>query len=101
MRVPSEYRQPVQEGRLLFVSPFTGKARRPTVEMALYRNQFVAALADQILIAHAEPASKTEQFCREVIAWGKPVFTLESDANRNLIALGAVPVRTENIIEKL
>ncbi len=101
MRVPAEYKQPLHEGRMLFLSPFIRKERRPTVQTALYRNQFVAALADRILIAHAEPSSKTEQFIREVLAWGKRVLTLESGANRNLIALGAVPVRPENITEEL
>jgi predicted Rossmann fold nucleotide-binding protein DprA/Smf involved in DNA uptake len=94
MRVRPEHERSLEEGRLLFLSPFAEKQRRATVEMALYRNRFVAALADQIFVAYAEPNSKTEQFCREVLAWGKPLYTLESDANARLVALGAVYLDT-------
>jgi predicted Rossmann fold nucleotide-binding protein DprA/Smf involved in DNA uptake len=89
MRVRPEHRQPLEEGQLLFLSPFEARQRRATVEMAQYRNRFVAALADQIFVAYAEPNGKTEQFCREVMAWGKPVYTFENDANAHLVALGA------------
>jgi predicted Rossmann fold nucleotide-binding protein DprA/Smf involved in DNA uptake len=89
VRVPSEYKQPLEEGRLLLLSPFTENQRRATFQMAFYRNQFVAALADRIFVAYAEPQGKTEAFCREVIAWGKPLYTLTSDANAGLIELGA------------
>ena len=99
MRLRSEYKKPLNAGQLLLLSPFTEKQRRPTVQMALYRNQFVAALADEIFVAHAEPNSKTEQFCREVLAWQKPLYTLKSDANANLIALGAKQVSPDNLSE--
>jgi predicted Rossmann fold nucleotide-binding protein DprA/Smf involved in DNA uptake len=99
MRLRSEYKKPLEDGLLLFLSPFDEKQRRATVQMALYRNQFVAALADEIFVAHAEPNSKTEQFCREVLAWQKPLYTLKSDANANLIALGAKQVSPDNLSE--
>ena len=98
-RLRTEYKKPLNDGRLLFLSPFTEKQRRATVQMSLYRNQFVAALADEIFVAHAEPNSKTEQFCREVLTWRKPLYTLKSDANANLIALGAKPVSPDNLSE--
>jgi predicted Rossmann fold nucleotide-binding protein DprA/Smf involved in DNA uptake len=98
MRVRPEYRQPLEEGRLLFLSPFEAKQRRATVEMAQYRNRFVAALADKIFVAYAEPNGKTEQFCREVVAWGKSLYTLESDAKAHLIALGASAESPESLI---
>lgn len=99
MRVPSEYEKPLAEGRLLLLSPFTEKQRRTTVEMALYRNRLVAALADYIFIAYAEPRSKTEQFCRDVLAWQKPLYTLNNDANANLVALGGIPITPDNLSE--
>jgi len=55
----------------------------------VFRNRFVAALANAVLIAHARPGSKTEALAREVIGWGKPVYTLDHPANRNLLELGA------------
>jgi hypothetical protein len=51
----------------------------------------VAALAEHIFVPYAAPASKTERFCREIIAWNKRLYTFESDLNRNLLALGARP----------
>ncbi|MCL5257368.1 MAG: DNA-binding protein [Chloroflexi bacterium] len=95
MRIPPEWTKPLNDGRLLIVSPFKAGERRPTVQMALERNRFVASLASQVLIAYAEPSGKTEQFCGEVLASGKPVFTLENEYNRNLIEMGAVAVGME------
>jgi len=95
MRVPSGYRRPLAERRMLILSPFPDDRRRPTVQDALYRNLFVAALAEHILVAHAQPSGKTEQFCRDIVAWGKPLYTLDSPANANLVALGAKPVRPD------
>lgn len=92
LRLRKEYKQPVGQNRLLFISPFGQKASRATVEMALFRNRLVAALADAIVVAHAAPRSKTEQFCREVLAWGKPLFTFDDDANFALMAAGARPM---------
>ncbi|MEW6359298.1 MAG: DNA-processing protein DprA [Planctomycetota bacterium] len=97
MRVRSEWKAALDEGRLLIVSPFIKKPRRPTVETATFRNRFVAALADRILFAYAEPNGKTEQLCREVVQWGKTVYAIESEANAHLIRLGAKPVKPEDV----
>jgi predicted Rossmann fold nucleotide-binding protein DprA/Smf involved in DNA uptake len=99
MRLREEYKQPLADGRLLILSPFEEKPSRPTVQTALYRNRVVAALAERIFVAYAEPQGKTEQFCRDLLAWGKPLFTLESDANANLIALGAKAIRSDSLFE--
>jgi predicted Rossmann fold nucleotide-binding protein DprA/Smf involved in DNA uptake len=96
MRIPTEWRVPLTEGRLLILSPFTGKTRRATVGLAQKRNEFVAALAKKVFVAHAAPGSKTEQFCRELLCQGKSLLTLESDANANLLALGALPLRVSS-----
>jgi len=92
MRLRTEYKRPLAEGRLLLFSPFAETQRRITPEMAAARNRFVAALADAICVAHAALNSKTEQFCREVLAWRKPLYTLKNDANATLVALGAKPL---------
>jgi predicted Rossmann fold nucleotide-binding protein DprA/Smf involved in DNA uptake len=89
MRLKAEYKTPLAESRLLFLSPFPGKEKRMTADLALARNRFVAALADEIFVAHAADAGKIEAFCCELAARGKSLTTLESDSNANLIALGA------------
>ncbi len=52
------------------------------------RNYFAAAIADSIFIPYAEPNSKTEKFCHELLSWDKPVYTLNTDATKNLIGIG-------------
>jgi predicted Rossmann fold nucleotide-binding protein DprA/Smf involved in DNA uptake len=63
--------------------------RRITVQTSLARNRFVAALAEGALIAHAHPGSKTMALAKDIVAWGKPVYTLDHPSNEHLLALGA------------
>jgi hypothetical protein len=49
----------------------------------------VANLAQRVFIAHAAPGSKTEAFARKLATSGKPLLTLDSPANANLVGLGA------------
>jgi predicted Rossmann fold nucleotide-binding protein DprA/Smf involved in DNA uptake len=88
LRLPTAWRRPLVEDRLLVLSPFEAKHRRPTAELAEQRNRFVAALSDEIFIAHAATGSKTEQFCRELLNEGKRVLTLQVDQNRHLLEAG-------------
>lgn len=97
MRLPKVWRGPLAEGRMLVLSPFAENHRRVTAGLAAARNKFVAALAHSILIVHAEPNGKTEGFCREILGWGKPVMTIKSAENANLIRLGARVVDPNNI----
>jgi predicted Rossmann fold nucleotide-binding protein DprA/Smf involved in DNA uptake len=100
-RVPSEWRAPLKEGRLLFLSPFADGERRVTGELARERNRFVAALAHTIVVAHAEPGGGTEAVAREALAWGKPVLTLADEANGHLVAAGARTVTAEGLAKLL
>lgn len=100
MRLPADWKAALTRGRLLLLSPFAEKFCRPTTGRAQTRNEFVTALAAALLIAHAAPGGKTERFCRDVLAWGKPVLTLESSENAGLLALGAQPVRLDHLSEQ-
>lgn len=97
MRIPAAYKQPLEQGRMLLLSPFVDTVRRATVETAMLRNRFVAAVAGAIFVAHAEPQSKTEQFCCEVLAWQKPLYTLAEHANGHLLTMGAKPLRLDDV----
>jgi len=88
MRIKPEYKKPLEEGRLLILSPFAEKAKRISQDRALERNRFIAAIGDSIFIPYAAPKSKTEQLCKELLAWNKPVYTLQSESNANLFAVG-------------
>jgi predicted Rossmann fold nucleotide-binding protein DprA/Smf involved in DNA uptake len=92
MRLPSAYKKPLDQGRLLLLSSFSEKEHRHTTELASRRNQFVAALSSAIFLAHAEPGSKTEALGHQLILWRKPLYTHRSDLNANLRSMGAMPL---------
>jgi hypothetical protein len=87
-RIPTEFRHPLDEGRLLLVSPFGVKMRHATRETAAHRNQVVAALADKVFVAYAASGGKTEAFCREVVGTGKTCMTFDDPKTANLKAAG-------------
>lgn len=89
MRLPPTWQGPLEQGRMLLLSPFATGLRRATEESAQTRNLLAAALADALLIAHATPGGKTERFAAEARGWGAPLLTLASEANAGLVALGA------------
>jgi len=91
MRIPVEYKEGLDSGRLLLLSPFAER-KRPSSDMALYRNRLVAALADEIFVAYAEPGGKLQKLCKEVIDWGKRVYTFAGRLNKALISMGAEPI---------
>jgi predicted Rossmann fold nucleotide-binding protein DprA/Smf involved in DNA uptake len=72
IRLPSEWRVALEAGRLLIISPFEKRPRRPTLESARQRNEVVAALADEVLIVHATPGGQIEQISGMVDRWGIP-----------------------------
>ena len=76
-------------GGLLVLSPFPATSRRPTTELAAQRNDLVADLAQRVFIAHAAPGSKTEAFAHKLADTGKPLLTLDSLSNANLVEMGA------------
>ena len=51
-RLPAKWAIAVASGRMLILSAFAITATRVTAELAARRNEFVAALADEVFIAH-------------------------------------------------
>lgn len=100
MRIPKEYRKPLEEGRLLLLSPFSDKQRRADAGMAVTRNAVVAALAHEVFVAHAEPGSKTETLCRDIVSWKKSLYVFDESPNANLLALGAKPITELSFLRK-
>ena len=88
-RLPKEYAGPISDGRLLMVSPFGERIKRAREDIARFRNEFVAALADQVFVAYAAPGGKTESFCKKVLGWAKPLLTFDDPINAALLASGA------------
>jgi predicted Rossmann fold nucleotide-binding protein DprA/Smf involved in DNA uptake len=73
MRIPTDCRAAFEIGRLLFVSPFERRPTRITKNSAIRRNEVVAALADEVLIAHITPGGQTEQIAKMLQEWGMSV----------------------------
>ncbi|MCK5230196.1 MAG: DNA-processing protein DprA [Desulfobulbaceae bacterium] len=71
MRIPKIWRKSLVEDRLLVVSPFSVKYRRPTVALGMERNAFVAALADELFIPYAQPGGKVAGLVQKAISVGK------------------------------
>ena len=72
IRLPADWRGAVEAGRLLLLSPFENRPRRPTTESAQRRNEIVAALSDEVLIIHAEPGGSIEGISKLIDAWQIP-----------------------------
>lgn len=87
-RPPQALRPALDAGRLLIISPFKEGVRRAATLTAAARNRLVASLADEVLIAYAEPGSKTAALASEALAWGKPVYALDHPANTSLLGQG-------------
>jgi len=89
MRIPRDWRDPLKEGRFLVLSPFPSNQRRPTAQLAARRSDHVSHLARRVIIVHAAPCGRTEAFAHKLAESGKPVLTLDSPANANLMQMGA------------
>ena len=87
-RIPAEFRKPMDDGRLILVSPFEVKIKRATAESAMSRNSIITTLAEKIFVAYAASGSKTETLCRSISKWRKPCFTFPSQYTKNLINMG-------------
>ena len=99
MRVPRAWKPGIAEGRILVLSLFPGRQRRPTAALAEQRNRMVASLAARFLIAHTAPGSKTERLCRELLSQGKPCYAIDAQANRHLLDAGAGTLHQSKIAE--
>lgn len=99
LRLRSEWKQPLHQGRLLLLSPFPASCRRATAATAHERNRLVGALAERIFVTYATPGGKMETLCREFIGGGKRVYTFESEATAGLIEMGARAVGIDEFVE--
>ncbi len=92
MRIPGEWEKSLAENRLLIVSLFDKSHKRVTARLANQRNNFVAALSDEIFVIHAKSGARTFSLAVEAIKAGKKTYTINDTENKDLIRAGAVPV---------
>lgn len=99
-RPPPAWQAALEAGRLTLVTPFPETVHRATTETALVRNRLVAAAADAVFFAHAQPGSKSATLAHEVLGWEKPVYTLAHPANDHLLQLGMAVLDGDTVISK-
>ncbi len=75
MRFPSQYKDEIEQGRLLLISPFLNAPKRITRWSAEKRNILVAALADDAFIAYCKKGGSTERILNALKEWGISVTT--------------------------
>jgi len=63
-RVPPEWQQPLADGRLLILSVFRAGEKRITTELAIRRNEFVAALADELWFVYVTPGGQMDSLAQ-------------------------------------
>ncbi len=97
MRIPRDWRPALGGRRLLVLSSFPAAVRRPTTEVAAQRNDLVAEFAHRVFIVHAAPGGNTEAFARKLATSSKPLLTLDSPADKNLVGLGAEVIRPNSL----
>jgi len=71
-RLPAEWQEALETGRLLLLSAFEKRPRRSDTRTTRRRNKLVAALADEVLIIHATPGGQIERVSQLVDRWKIP-----------------------------
>jgi predicted Rossmann fold nucleotide-binding protein DprA/Smf involved in DNA uptake len=79
IRLPADWRGPLEAGRLLLISRFE-KSRRADKDTARRRNELVVALSDEVLIIHAEPGGSIERMIDLIDRWNIPRLESKSGA---------------------
>jgi hypothetical protein len=81
MLLPSDWKKPLADGRLLILSCFTTAQNRVTAELATRRNELVVTLAVEVWFAHIAPGGQMERLSHQIADWHVP---LESDVDRGI-----------------
>ena len=68
-RLPADWQKPLANGRMLVLSIFPADMTRVIAALAARRNQFVAALADEVWFAHIAPGGQMEGLARTISSW--------------------------------
>ncbi len=63
--IEPELQKPLDDGRLLIVTPFTTEVKRITQDTANIRNRFMMSLADEIVLGHVNPEGELHKLVKE------------------------------------
>ena len=68
MRLAADWKKSLADGRLLILSCFSRNEHRVTSTLAACRNEFVAALADEVWFAHVAPGGQMQRLAQKIAA---------------------------------
>ena len=68
MRLATDWKKSLADGRLLILSCFSRNEHRVTNTLAACRNEFVAALADEVWFAHVAPGGQMQRLAQKIAA---------------------------------
>jgi len=68
MRLAADWKKSLADGRLLILSCFSRNKHRVTRTLAACRNEFVAALADEVWFAHVAPGGQMQRLAQKIAA---------------------------------
>lgn len=70
-----EFEKPIEQGRLLIITPFDKTIKRVTEQTAETRNKLMIELADNITVGYASPGGQLEQLLQKA---EKQILKIES-----------------------
>lgn len=100
LRLPKLWKESIDAGRLLLISPLGQDVRRTTKETAFRRNQFIADHATAVWIPHATVEGQAEAIALYTISIRKNVYTFIDNDTNNLERLGAFPFAVDVIMRQ-
>jgi predicted Rossmann fold nucleotide-binding protein DprA/Smf involved in DNA uptake len=65
-KLEPEFVKPLEQGRLLIITPFDKSVKRVSSQNAQTRNQLMTTLADQITIGYASPGGQLEELLKGI-----------------------------------
>jgi predicted Rossmann fold nucleotide-binding protein DprA/Smf involved in DNA uptake len=65
-KLEPEFEKPLEQGRLLIITPFDKSIKRVTEQTAETRNKLMTDLADQITIGYASPGGQLEELLKRI-----------------------------------
>lgn len=101
MRIRPELKKPLEDGRLLFLSPFQQNENRISIQRSNIRNHFITSIADEILVTYAAPGGNLEKLFKSIIDFKKSIYVLENEYNRHLAQTGVRWICNSDIIGKI
>lgn len=68
MRLPVSWQKSIADGRLLILSCFDTRHNRVTTALAIRRNEFIAAVSDEVWFAHIAPGGEMQRLANCITA---------------------------------